>query len=93
MSLSDLAAAGSFVSGLAVVITLFFLLLQMRQANRNQRAVLNQGYYNRSTSNTQWFAEPARIALMVKVMSGETNFTSEEVTRLNYSLRVLLLGA
>jgi hypothetical protein len=42
MSLSDLAATGSFVSGIAVVITLIFLLLQMRQTNLNQRALMQQ---------------------------------------------------
>ena len=42
MSLSDLASVGSFVSGLAVVVTLIFLLLQMRQANLNQRALMQQ---------------------------------------------------
>ena len=42
MTLSDLAAIGSFVSGIAVVITLIFLLLQMRQNNSQmQMAELN----------------------------------------------------
>ncbi|HEY2069305.1 MAG TPA: hypothetical protein VGG48_07110 [Rhizomicrobium sp.] len=31
MSLSDLASLGSFISGIAVVVTLLFLLLQVRQ--------------------------------------------------------------
>jgi hypothetical protein len=42
MDLSNLASIGSFVSGIAVVITLIFLLLQMRQANLNQRALMQQ---------------------------------------------------
>src|SRR5215471_7903835 len=42
MGLPDLAAMGSFVSGVAVVITLVFLLLQFRQANLNQRALMQQ---------------------------------------------------
>ena len=42
MSLSDLASIGSFVSGIAVVVTLIFLFLQMRQANLNQRALMQQ---------------------------------------------------
>jgi hypothetical protein len=42
MSLSDLASIGSFVSGIAVVITLIFLLLQIRQNTRAlQRAEAN----------------------------------------------------
>jgi hypothetical protein len=42
MSFSDLASVGSFISGITVVITLIFLLLQMRQANLNQRALMQQ---------------------------------------------------
>ena len=41
MSLSDLASLGSFVSGIAVLFSLFFLAMQMRQSARNQRAVLH----------------------------------------------------
>ena len=40
MTLSDLAALGSFVSGIAVLATLVLVLLQMRQANQNQRALM-----------------------------------------------------
>jgi hypothetical protein len=43
MSLSDLASLGSFVSGIAVIATLIFLALQMRQTNRNQRSLIQQG--------------------------------------------------
>ena len=43
MSLSDLAAVGSFVSGLAVVVSFTFLALQIRQSNWNQRSLMQQG--------------------------------------------------
>jgi hypothetical protein len=43
MSLSDLAAAGTFVSGVAVVFSIIFLALQVRQTNRNQRSLIQQG--------------------------------------------------
>ena len=38
MSLSDLAAVGSFVSGVAVLISFVFLAVQLRQSAHNQRA-------------------------------------------------------
>jgi hypothetical protein len=37
MSLSDLAALGSFVSGFAVLVSLIYLALQVRQTKRNQQ--------------------------------------------------------
>src|ERR1700691_4480843 len=37
MSLSDLASLGSFVSGFAVLLSLIYLALQVRQTERNQQ--------------------------------------------------------
>jgi len=47
MSLSDLASLGSFVSGVAVLISLIYLALQVRQAEKNQRSLMQQGQANR----------------------------------------------
>lgn len=64
MSLSDLAALGSFVSGLAVAATLIFLLLQMRQTNQNQRSSMQLGRAMRHNELILKMSEPeiARIA-------------------------------
>ena len=43
MTLSDLAAIGSLVSGLAVLVSLVYVSIQIRQTERNQRALINQG--------------------------------------------------
>lgn len=48
MSLSDLAAVGSFVSGVAVFFSFFFLAVQLRQANRNQRSLMQQARTSRN---------------------------------------------
>jgi len=42
MSLSDLASLGSFVSGLAVLGSLVYLTLQVRQAERYQNSIAQQ---------------------------------------------------
>lgn len=42
MSLADLASLGSFVSGIAVAITLIFLVIQMRQNTLAVRAAASQ---------------------------------------------------
>ena len=66
MTLADLAALGSFVSGFAVLVSLVFLYFQLRQLNaqvlqgeRNQRALLNQGVATRITEGHR--LERARI--------------------------------
>lgn len=38
MSLSDLAAFGDFIGGIAVVVSFIFLAIQLRQSTQNQRA-------------------------------------------------------
>lgn len=58
MSLSDLAAVGSFVSGIAVVVSFTFLALQIRQANWNQRSLMQQGRTNRNVNILLKVAEP-----------------------------------
>ena len=57
MSLSDLSSLGSFISGVAVLVSLVYLAIQFRQAEKNQRAVLNQGYITRVADYLRWNAE------------------------------------
>lgn len=93
MSLSDLAAFGSFVSGIAVLISLVYLALQVRQAKRNQRAVLNHGYITRVTDYIRWYAESPINELRARVAAGDTRFSAEELLRLSMALRVTVLNA
>jgi hypothetical protein len=58
MSLSDLASLGSFVSGVAVLVSLVYLALQVRQAERNQRGLMQQGRTERVSDYTLRLAEP-----------------------------------
>jgi predicted permease len=59
MSLSDLAAIGSFVSGIAVFFSFFFLAVQLRQANRNQRSLMQQARTSRNVEILLKMADPA----------------------------------
>jgi hypothetical protein len=47
MSLSDLASLGSFVNGLAVLISLIYLSLQVRQTKRNQQVAVRHSRASR----------------------------------------------
>ena len=58
MSLSDLAAVGSFVSGIAVVFSFIFLALQIRQTNRNQKSLMQQGRSTRNVDILLRMADP-----------------------------------
>ena len=99
MSLSDLAALGSFVSGFAVLVSLVFLYFQLRQLNAqvlqaetNQRALLNQGVANRTIDSLKWGSEPLINELNSRVYAGDTKFSAPELRQLRMYLRVRLTG-
>ena len=78
MTLSDLAALGSFVSGIAVVFSFVFLALQMRQAARNQRATV----HNERTAQVQELvlsvASSEMRGLMLRGFAGDPSLSDEE---------------
>src|SRR5476649_1288792 len=83
MSLSDLAALGSFVSGVAVVTSLVFLYFQVRQvseqvrqAERNQQAAIRQGRTTRIVEMMLAIMDPAIAEAMMKVARGDADITA-----------------
>ena len=79
MSLSDLASLGSFVSGVAVVVTLVFLLLQMRQSNINQRALMQQMRSARASDVILKQAEPGIREAMAKAFGLELSIGTDDL--------------
>ena len=78
MSLSDLASIGSFVSGVAVVITLALLLIQTQQSSRNQRALMQQGRSARNVELLMRLSEPRQSDIIVRAEAGELKLTASE---------------
>ena len=93
MTLSDLANIGTFVSSIAVLVSLIYLASQVRQAEKNQRAIMNQAVATRGTEIVRWATEPRILAMRTRVLAGETQFTAEEIVLLSFMLRVSLLAA
>ena len=93
MTLSDLASIGGIVSSVAVLVSLVYLAIQVQQAEKNQRAALNQGYINRVTDYLRWYAESPLNELRARVVKGDTVFTAEELQSMHLALRVTLLSA
>ena len=58
MSLSDLASLGSFVSGCAVLISLIYLALQVRQTERNQKISIRHSRVSRTVELQLALADP-----------------------------------
>jgi hypothetical protein len=74
-------------------VSLVYLAIQVRQAEKNQRAVLNQGYITRVADYLRWYAESPINELRTRVIAGDTSFTAEELLRLQLAFRVTLLSA
>jgi len=92
MNLSDLATFGSFLSSLAVCASLVYLALQVRQSDRNQRTLLQQGTSERNAASVSKLTEPGLAELMVKAQQHDTDFTNVQVMQLGVALRAGLLG-
>src|SRR5215469_11060544 len=82
MSLSDLASLGSFVSGVAVVFSFVFLGLQIRQADKNQKAMLESDSVSRSNEHLLKLTEPHLADLYRRMIHGEGDFTETELLQL-----------
>ena len=79
MILTNLAAIGSFISGVAVVVTLIFLLLQMRQANLNQRALMQQGRVARTNETMLRLTEPHMLEIIMRGGAGDLTMSPGDV--------------
>lgn len=80
MSLADLSAIGGFISGIAVVITLVILVLQLRQASRNQRATMHfQRLSVVQDASLAIMSNPDLSALQIRGGTGDATMPPEMV--------------
>ena len=99
MALSDIASIGSALSGLAVLASLVFLYFQLRELNaqvrqteRNQRSLVNQGATARSIATNTWLTEPHMSAVFTKAISEPTKLSDVEVFQLSGVLRNVMIA-
>lgn len=78
MSLSDLASIGSLISSIAVLISLIYLALQVRQAEKNQQASIRQGRATRAVDIILAAGEPSVAQALPKGVAGDAGITPAE---------------
>lgn len=78
MSLSDLASIGSLISSVAVLISLIYLALQVRQAEKNQQASIRQGRATRAVDIILAAGDPALAEALPKGTAGASDITQAE---------------
>ena len=84
MSLSDLASIGSILSGLAVVVSLVYLALQVRHAEKTQRALMQQARSDRLINAAFSAMQPEIAETVTKMMTGEELSTRETLQAYYY---------
>ena len=93
MSLTDLASIGSLVSGGAVLISLIYLSLQVRQTERNQRAAVNQGMIDRMVQLQARVCGEPLASLHLRALQGDVVFSEPEIAQILSFLQQLLSHA
>ena len=78
MTLSDVAAIGSLVGGVAVLTSLIYLAQQIRQSAINQRAAVHQGRSSTVGDLLIRLAEPSLARTMLRGASGDRQISPEE---------------
>ena len=81
MSLSDLASLGSFVSGFAVLTSLIYLALQVRQAKRNQQISIRHSRVSRIVELHVALADPAMADAWLHGSGSPQELTQTELSQ------------
>lgn len=81
MTLNDLASLGSFVSGVAVLVSLIYLATQVRQATKHTRAQISQAIVDRRVDIQMHQASDELSEIVLRGRRGDPTMTMLEVTR------------
>ena len=87
MTFTDLASIGSFVSGIAVVISLIYLALQVRHAQKTQRALMHQARTERVVNACLASMQPDLADVVAKMIAGE-DLSQREKMQAYYYMRI-----
>ncbi len=81
MTLSDIATVGNIVSSAALTISLVYVALQVRQAEKNQRGLMQQGGANRLTTDLMHIAQPHMASVWIKGLNAPETLAGEDLER------------
>ena len=81
MSLSELASLGSFVSGFAVLTSLIYLALQVRQTERNQQISIRHSRVTRTVELHVALADPAVADAWLHGLRSRQEITQTELSQ------------
>ena len=81
MTLSDIASIGSLVSGMAVLASLVYLNLQLKQTERNQQATIRQSRIYRAVDLMMGKMEPTAADAVAKGIEGAVDISATQLSQ------------
>ena len=88
MSFAHLASFAGLASSVAVLISLLFLGLQIRQSNRNQRSLMQQGRSARNVDLLSRLTDPKLSGTLFRLSTGETLADAEYLVVYGYTAAI-----
>lgn len=92
MTLEDTYFVSQIIAAIAIVASLIFVGVQLRQAERTQRAAMHQGRTQRGMDMALRSAEPAMVAAMAHFLRQDPATTAEHFMQANSFLRAMILN-
>ena len=92
MSLSDLASIGSLVSGIAVLVSLIYLGLQVRQNTHVHRASAHQARLDFVMEFLDGLTDASLAPIFLRGLEGDPSMTEVEFTRFRAFMHRWFLG-
>ena len=87
MTLSDLASIGSFISGIAVLISLIYLSFQIRQNTLSQHATARQHVQGFMRQHQKLLMDPGLASIFLRGLNGQEGMTEVELMQYHAMVR------
>jgi hypothetical protein len=91
MTLETVYFVSQIVAAVAIVATLLFVGLQLRQSDRTQRALVHQSTIARTIELNQRLTDPHIIALVMKARDARAEWSADEIWQMRAVIRVIVL--
>jgi hypothetical protein len=90
MTLENIYYVGQTVAVFAILVSLTFVVLQLRQTQKNQKSLINQGVANRDHEIMQMVQAPETANMYAKALTTETSFDKTEIFRMVIWVRAVI---
>ena len=91
MDLEAVYFLSQIIAAAAIVASLVFVGLQLRQGDKTQRALMHQSTIQRTIELNQRLTDPHIIALVMKARDPQTTWSADEIWQMRAVIRIIVL--